>query len=86
MGETFWHLSVILLLLLPLLLLLLGHHDGTAALIVAVHNVIAVKVVVVIAKWIDQDFGNLVVADEYKTSQYHVENLEPAKVENELEQ
>ena len=57
MGETFWHLSVILLLLLHLLLL--GRHDGSAALIVAVHDVVAVKVVVVITKWVDQDLSHL---------------------------
>ena len=79
MWETFWHLSIIILLLLLLLLLLLGHHDGTAALIVAVHDVIAVKVVVVVAKWVDQDLGNLVVADEYKTSQYLWKTLSQPK-------
>ena len=78
MWETFWHLSIIILLLL-LLLLLLGHHDGTAALIVAVHDVIAVKVVVVIAKWVDQDLRNLVVADEYKTSQHQRKTLSQPK-------
>ena len=77
MWETFWHLSVILLLLL--LLLLLGHHDGTAALIVAVHDVIAVKVVVVVAKWVDQDLGNLAVADECKMSQHHWKTLSQPK-------
>ena len=68
MGKTLRHLSVVLVLLLLLLLLLLRHHDGPAALIVAVHDVIAVKVVVIVAKRVDQDLGH----------------LEPAKVENEL--
>ena len=57
MRKTFWHLIVILLLLV--LLLHLGRHNGSAALIVAVYDVVAVKVVVVITKRVDQDLSHL---------------------------
>ena len=49
-GERLGHFGVIEVLLLVLTVL---HDDGPAALVVAVHDVVAVKVVVVVAKWVD---------------------------------
>ena len=53
-GERLGRFGVIqVLFLLLLLVLTVLHDDGPAALVVAVHDVVAVEVVVVVAKWVD---------------------------------
>ena len=78
MGETFWHLIVLLLLLL------LSCHNGSTPFIITVHDVVAVKVVVVITKWVYQDLSHLNMKGSLSIK--NLKNLEPAKVEDELKE
>ena len=80
-GERLGHFGVIEVLLLVLTVL---HDDGPAALVVAVHDVVAVKVVVVITKWVYQDLSHLNMKGSLSIK--NLKNLEPAKVEDELKE